>query len=327
MPRAENERLNLLSGKPGWFHRLCEEYGLPPIRFDAESIHVIQDRDGRPLEDLRTQCDNDAAADAMTELVRQLTADPETALHVSIAGGRKTMGYYLGYALSLFGRRQDVLSHVLVSTPFESHPDFYYPSRSERIIHTFGPNPRPLDCRNAEVRLARIPFVRLRDGLPATLRQGDCSFSETVQLANRILDPQLLELDVGACTARADGQPIRIGKTAFAVLLWLAERAKEGLPPIDWSWPDAADEFLQHAQRIMNPMSGEFERLERSLEWRRPAAVKLVQYFEPHKTRINGAIRDALGPRSAARYSIVRNDGEGGYTVHLPLEPKQIKVT
>ena len=90
--------------------------------------------------------DNDATADAITERLRAFTADPETALHVSIAGGRKTMGYYLGYALSLFGRPQDRLSHVLVSPPFESHPQFYYPSPGERVIHTLGPNPQPLDA-------------------------------------------------------------------------------------------------------------------------------------------------------------------------------------
>ena len=33
--RAE---LALLSEDPGWFHRLCDDYGLPPIRFDAHHI-------------------------------------------------------------------------------------------------------------------------------------------------------------------------------------------------------------------------------------------------------------------------------------------------
>jgi CRISPR-associated protein (TIGR02584 family) len=59
--------------------------------------------------------------------VRELTADPDCAIHASIAGGRKTMGFYLGYALSLFGRPQDRLSHVLVSSPFESNQNFFYP--------------------------------------------------------------------------------------------------------------------------------------------------------------------------------------------------------
>ena len=46
------------------------------------------------------------------------------------------MGYYLGYALSLFGRSQDRLSHVLVSDGYEGHPEFYYPSKNSKVnIH------------------------------------------------------------------------------------------------------------------------------------------------------------------------------------------------
>lgn len=42
------------------------------------------------------------------------------------------MGFFVGYALSLFGRAQDRLSHVLVSDPFESLTDFYYPHGKHR---------------------------------------------------------------------------------------------------------------------------------------------------------------------------------------------------
>ncbi|MBV5299598.1 MAG: TIGR02584 family CRISPR-associated protein, partial [Rhodoferax sp.] len=76
--------------------------------------------------DIRSPADNRAAADFITAQVRAITADSGCALHASIAGGRKTMGFYLGYALSLFGRPQDRLSHVLVSEPFESSYDFFY---------------------------------------------------------------------------------------------------------------------------------------------------------------------------------------------------------
>ena len=164
---AANARLNLLSGDPGWFHQLRRDYGLPQIAFGPESIHVIQDANGRGLEDIRTPSDNEAAADQIAELVRSLSEGEGAQLHASMAGGRKTMGYYLGYAMSLFGRPQDRLSHVLVSEPFEGHPDFYYPTPTERVIHTRAPlPPQAMNCADALVQLAEIPFVRLRDGLP-----------------------------------------------------------------------------------------------------------------------------------------------------------------
>ena len=52
------------------------------------------------------------------------------------------MGFYLGYALSLYSRAQDRLSHVLVNSPFESHSEFFYPTPESRVIHR-RPDGRP----------------------------------------------------------------------------------------------------------------------------------------------------------------------------------------
>ncbi|MEF8766961.1 CRISPR-associated ring nuclease [Candidatus Accumulibacter contiguus] len=48
------------------------------------------------------------------------------------------MGFFLGYALSLYGRPQDKLSHVLVSAPFESSLGFYYPTPSSHVLELPG---------------------------------------------------------------------------------------------------------------------------------------------------------------------------------------------
>ena len=166
------------------------------------------------MRDIRQTTDNEAIADLITAQVRQLTADPECAVHASIAGGRKTMGFYLGYALSLFGRSQDRLSHVLVSSPFESNRDFFYPTLEERVIHT--PDGRAVDASDAEVVLADIPFVRLRDGLQETLLEPGASFSAVVAQAQRNLAAPRLRLDLERCQ-------VRCGETVVA------------LPPVDFS--------------------------------------------------------------------------------------------
>jgi CRISPR-associated protein (TIGR02584 family) len=90
---AEKARLALLSDEPGWFHRLCHDYALPAIHFTPDTIHVLEGADGKPLDDIRSPADNRRAADGITALIREFTADPDCALHVSIAGGRKTMGF------------------------------------------------------------------------------------------------------------------------------------------------------------------------------------------------------------------------------------------
>jgi len=135
---AERAKLSLLSADPGSLDRRRGDYQLPPIAFGERSLHTLEGADGGALEDIRSPADNLLAADFITETVRGLTADADSALHVSIVGGRKTMGYYLGYALSLFRRPQDRLSHVLVSEPFESSWNFFYPSPYSRVIELPG---------------------------------------------------------------------------------------------------------------------------------------------------------------------------------------------
>lgn len=151
---ARRAELALLSRDLGWFHKLQQDYALPGMQFDRHHIHVIPDRRGRAMEDIRTPGDNEAAADCLTEQVRRFTSDPNCALHVSIAGGRKTMGFYLGYALSLYGRAQDRLSHVLVSSPFESSWDFFYPTPYSRVLQTS--DGKLADSAMAEITLGPV---------------------------------------------------------------------------------------------------------------------------------------------------------------------------
>jgi CRISPR-associated protein (TIGR02584 family) len=211
---AERARLSLLSADPGWFARFLTDYRLPSITFGAAQIHVLRDDAGNPLDDIRTLADNARAADTITDWVRALTADPESALHVSIAGGRKTMGYYLGYALSLFGRPQDRLSHVLVPEPFESSWEFFYPTPYHRVITTR--ENKLADTAEAAVTLAEIPFVRLREGLPDRLLAGTASFGQSVAAAQRALDLPVLIIDLAGQRIRAGGELITLPPAVLA---------------------------------------------------------------------------------------------------------------
>jgi CRISPR-associated protein (TIGR02584 family) len=324
---AREARLNLLAERSGWFHRLCADYRLPPIRFDAECIHVLDDGCGRALDDIRTPAENERAADFITEIVRGLTEDGAAALHVSLAGGRKTMGYYLGYALSLYGRAQDALSHVLVSEPFENNREFFYPTPYEHPIRVRrGDKEQTFDCRDAQVDLAEIPFVRLRDGLPERLRAGRAPFSRVVATANRGLQPPRLVLRPAARAAELDDEPLELTPVSYAVLLWLAERAKRGAGAMDWRTEHACNEFKQVARRVLGSASGEYERIEQALDWRKGAAIKIAKYFEPHKSKINAAIAALLGEAAAIRYAIRTTKGRDGVLYDLPLAPGQIEI-
>ncbi len=318
---TEHARLNLLSGKPGWFHQLQQDYGLPPIQFSSAQIHCIRGADRQELDDIRTPADNEAAANAIAELVRKYSQEEQTQLHVSIAGGRKTMGYYLGYALSLYGRPQDRLSHVLVNDPFEAHPEFYYPTPYERVIHTRDPKlPQAMDCRDAVVDLAEIPFVRLRDGLPQRLLDGHTSFTETVAIANLAQGTPEVHVDMARKLVVVSGLPVTLGDPGFTLYAWLAQRAQTDDPEVDWVDPAQwRGEFLPLMAKIFGPMDAARESIENSLEKNfKESENETANYFQPISTRINKALLNALGPALAQRCQIQKSGPKGESRYHLP---------
>lgn len=188
----------------GHLAALSREMGKPTLNRNNVEILVVPDAHGRPVDDARTLEDHEALADFIMDTVRQLTADAASVVHASIAGGRKTMTFYLGYAMSLFGRPQDRMSHVLVSEGYEGLPDFYYPTREPRRVHDRSGN--ALDARDARVSLADIPFIRQRDQLPDMLRsQGEgISFRKLVDLINLGTHPREIRIELHDAAMRLD---------------------------------------------------------------------------------------------------------------------------
>ena len=319
---AERARLTLLSDEPGWFHRLRQDHGLPEIRFALNTIHILRAADGRPLNDIRELADNEAIADAITAQVRELTADPDSAVHASLAGGRKTMGFYLGYALSLFGRPQDRLSHVLVSSPFESNANFFYPTPIPKVIFANGPDQRPLDASAATVMLADIPFVRLRDGLQEALLRDGASFSEVVRQAQRNLAAPSLTLDAASCRVRCGETVLRLTPISFAWLAWFARRALGGLPAIHHTEANFA-EFLAEYRALTDELSSEYERAAKALREDDGEAFK--HYFEQRNSKLKRELGKTLGLTGAQPY-LIQGDGQRPRSRYaLRLEPHQIR--
>ena len=315
---AERARLSLLSDDPGWFHRLLQDYQLPAIAFDPSRIEILADAGAAPLPDIRGPEDNEIAADAITERVRLLTADPDTALHVSIAGGRKTMGYYAGYALSLFGRPQDRLSHVLVSEPFESSWAFFYPTPRSRVITTRDNT--LADSAEARVTLAEIPFVSLRDGLPERLLRGQARFGDTVAAARRALAPPSLVLDLAAGRIQAGGEGIVLPPASLAFYALMARRRLAGRHAVRWDAAGLAADLLDEYQRIAGELAGDLERARAAL-----AGGMSEEYFESRKSRTNTALQRALGPKAAQDYLIHPFGSRPRTRYGLRLDPAAIR--
>lgn len=216
----------------GNFQALVDEYDLPFIRFDESCLHSINDEQDEPLTDLKTPKDNQLAGDAICAKVREFTEQDAVSLHVSIAGGRKTMGFYAGYALSLYGRKQDRMSHVLVEDKYEQAINFFYPSQDPTVFSldrdqkVIGPS------RDAKIWLADIPFVRLRNSLPDAGLIKSATFSEVVNTLNLINQPIQVILNKKQQTVRIGEVECKLPLREFAFYLWFATQLQTDTPYI-----------------------------------------------------------------------------------------------
>lgn len=312
---AERIRLLLLDPEEGWLGRFVRDYApdlapelAPPFR--GVTLDVLRGPDGEMLADISTAEEGIAAADQILAAVRDATADPDGAVWGSIAGGRKTMGFLLGYALSLYGRPQDRLSHVLVNPPFQDHPEFFYPPPRPRTLFVM-PGNRPVRTDAARIVLTDIPFVRLRGRLPSRLLEGRIRFAEVVEEVQAALGADPLVLDVRRHCLLWRDRVIRLPPADFAFVLWLARRRLNGQGALHWSElrPEA---YLELYQSLGPHGARHLERVRQRLLGK---DADLQAWFNERVAHINKIVDNALG-EVAGLYRIRRQ----GHRPHTRYE-------
>jgi len=231
----------LLPPLDGQFHRLMADY-LPDtqIRFDHTTIHVITQEgpENAALKDIVTEADNKAAGDSIYRVMRQLKDECPTQLHVSIAGGRKSMSFYAGHAFSLIADQRDTLSHVLVNEPFDNPSlRFYFPPATP-VQLTGNNRGQELRATTAEatVMLAELSVLRLgtlfANNWPPKAR---ASFDFAVTLAQDTLVPPVMDIWIDEKYRgwlRVSGQEIKLSPQQFMVfaVYALARKHADSLP-------------------------------------------------------------------------------------------------
>jgi CRISPR-associated protein (TIGR02584 family) len=221
---------------------LAKEWDIEP-RWGKPLVQVPTDG-GRLLTDVRTYEDSVVFGDFVTELVRRETLDDDTRVHLSIAGGRKTMSFHGGAALGLWGRPQDQLSHVLVAVnpeakgrdpslepeDFEHSSEFWHPTRNDHWIT--GRDGKRVNARDAAIDLADVPFVPLRDLLPPWMAEETLSYRALVERFRAALSRRLvLRLTTSQRRVRI-GQfaEFRLPPVQFALYQLMAEWACDEIP-------------------------------------------------------------------------------------------------
>ncbi|NCD32195.1 MAG: TIGR02584 family CRISPR-associated protein [Spartobacteria bacterium] len=146
----------------------------------SDSLRIMGDG-RRDFDDITTPEDSAFAADFILQTLRGLTENPKTKVIASIAGGRKTMSALLLSCMSLLGRPQDEVCHVLINTPFDRSmtPPFYFPQPG--MMHHVDATDHP--AKDAHIMLSDIPFVRMRDWYYDRFQQHPPSY---MQLVNQV---------------------------------------------------------------------------------------------------------------------------------------------
>jgi CRISPR-associated protein (TIGR02584 family) len=200
----------LLSPKDGRFQSCVEELELNhQITFNDSTVFVFEDGKNGKLTDIRTDEDNTLASDQICAFIRDWTAEPNTQLFCSVAGGRKTMSIYLTIAMMLYGRKDDRLFHVLVNPEdFEVCKDFFHPTRTPRELplpDREGDQIKTISTANVSLDLAEVPFVKLRVLDTSEVFGENQSYSAIVNLVQERLD----------FLSRAASSHVKIGHAGF----------------------------------------------------------------------------------------------------------------
>jgi CRISPR-associated protein (TIGR02584 family) len=334
-----------LLGSSGRLAACAAALGLPPD-FAQIEVLVPGEAEGEPFRDIRNEAEVLGFAELLMRQVAAITACPDTELHVSLAGGRKTMSFLAGQVMSLLGRPQDRLSHVLVEPASLEAPDsgFWWPGDGSPA------------SASGRVFLHDVAFLRTRawfdaGSLSAMMSGG---YAQAVARANAALGATTLVVDLGLGRIEVAGQHVRLEPAELAVVALAGIAAKRGTQvttvphlsdpafgePIKcqalalgedrlaatalWAWLRHAaaldaiyegDEVV-HFGRFDEAIAREVEAIERKGE----AGTRIL----PRISKAQGRLKSALPPSVAKRVLVKRHRRLGtafdpaGITVRAP---------
>ena len=236
---GQDRAVQALWGTDGQLGKLVSSYKLPDPGLLQENILFPRNAAGVVDEDAHSEEALDRMGNLILTVLREQSA-PDCAIHLSLAGGRKSMSYLAGLAVSLVGRPQDRLSHIVLSDPrFERSRNFFFPPKPAVMLELdildkeTGRKLR-LSTRDVRVRMVDVPFVRLRELLGENLAipSHDQPMTELVREANAALtEPEdaVVEFDTYLGIVKFNGAPVHLAPGLYALYYFLARRGVNGL--------------------------------------------------------------------------------------------------
>jgi len=226
-------RSAIMAGKPSVWSRLKNALTKEKIVIDGKlvfgetSIRVIPDADGNEASDLRTGADNLRAADFMLGELRKYTADPATTVLCSIAGGRKTMSALLFSCMTLLGREQDKVYHVLLPPEFEwgTEPPFFFPEPG--MTYASKKTGKKYRANKVQSELFEVPFVRMRGWYQDKFKTIPPSYRTLISKVQTVAPPAIaypeIEIDAWNGWVKVNGADAKMSRPCFALLVLIAK--------------------------------------------------------------------------------------------------------
>ena len=302
--RGKQALENTLLGENGKLKSFSNDYNLPPIHFDLPNIHLLKGGNGQPLEDISSVIDNEALADQLFAFVRTLATSADICLHASIAGGRKTMGLYIGLAMQFYGRPGDTLSHVLVNPELENEQFFYPPPDGADVALNDG---RTIPADKIRIELAEILLLILGEKIPFLRDHVDASYTELIQIAQREYNAlqAILPVVVNTFSRCLEIGEVIINLTPLelALYLFLAQRhlEREGNEKYSISRSEIQTGLLTDALRHIIPqISARDLRLQELKGWESDP----ISRFAQTRSNINRKIKEGLDESRSTHYEI-----------------------
>ena len=221
------------------------------------------------------------------------------------------------------------MSHVLVEEKFEKAVNFFYPTPTEHLVSDRDEKVVG-NAQEAQVWLANIPFVRMRTAiLPKHQLNHDDSFSEVVQKINASYEDTTLTLNVFNRKViindqfEIDNLPLR----EWAFLMWFAQRRQQGLNGVVCPTKNINERNIDPEQiAYINQLTQEYCEHYEEHKYNDDLEISVdKKFFQGAKSRLQTALKDALGIELAAKLDITNESGKGS-PFQLRLAPEAIII-
>ena len=233
---VDKMRQELLNGNNPVWEKLLLRLRKDKIDIDGKlifgpmSIHVIPDDRKNEMWDLRSSEDNLLAADFMMQEIRKYSESPDTEIIASIAGGRKTMSALLLSCMTLLGREEDKVVHVLLPEELEggAEPSFYFPQKG--VVHVSKRTGKKYKGEKLRSELFEVPFVRMRGWYQEKFKTNPPTYLSLVKKIQQVAPPaavyQKLEIDFdgsGYVRVLPERVDVKLSAPAFLLMVLIAK--------------------------------------------------------------------------------------------------------